>query len=165
MLRRIQDKLSYANVTASLALFLALGGAAVYAAGEIGAGDIKDDAVRSRHIKDRQVRQAELAVPLRHRWAVVYADETDPTIARGRGAVGLNRLGDGEYEVKFDRRVNDCSPSATQMNYGGILSVVARTNSDEGMPSPGFGDDEVYVATIDNNAQTTDINFSVQVFC
>jgi hypothetical protein len=38
------------NVVGYLALFLALGGSA-YAGSQIGAGDIEDDAIRSRHVK------------------------------------------------------------------------------------------------------------------
>ncbi len=49
-------RLSYANVVASLALFLALGGGVVYAANKISSKDIKRDAVRSKHIKDGQVK-------------------------------------------------------------------------------------------------------------
>ena len=43
-----------------LALFVALGGT-TYAAATIGARDIKDNAVRSRHIKAGQVTKADLA--------------------------------------------------------------------------------------------------------
>jgi hypothetical protein len=49
-MRRFRPRLTYANVVASLALFVALGGT-TYAAATIGAGDIKKDAVRSKHIK------------------------------------------------------------------------------------------------------------------
>jgi hypothetical protein len=44
-------KLTYANVTATLALVLALGGGA-YAAATIDSGDVVDDSLRSRDIKD-----------------------------------------------------------------------------------------------------------------
>jgi hypothetical protein len=45
---------------ALVALFVALGGVA-WAAATIGARDIKDDAVRTRHIKDGQVKISDLA--------------------------------------------------------------------------------------------------------
>ena len=51
---------SHATVVAYLALFVALGGT-TYAAATIGAGDIKNDAVRSRHIKNGQVKNPDLA--------------------------------------------------------------------------------------------------------
>ena len=54
-------RLSYANVVATLALFVALGGGA-YAtqAGRIGPGDIKPDAIRTRHIADGSLRLRDL---------------------------------------------------------------------------------------------------------
>jgi hypothetical protein len=47
---------SYANVAATVALVLALGGGAVYAADKIGSTDIAKNAVKSKHIKRNQVR-------------------------------------------------------------------------------------------------------------
>ncbi|HSV40089.1 MAG TPA: hypothetical protein VLI04_15120 [Nocardioidaceae bacterium] len=54
-------KLSYANVTSTLALALALGGTGAYAAATIGSADIKANAVKSTHIKNAQVKLADLA--------------------------------------------------------------------------------------------------------
>lgn len=59
MLRKLRPRSAY-DVVALLALFVALGGT-TYAAATIGAGDIKDNAVRSRHIKDAQVKNSDLA--------------------------------------------------------------------------------------------------------
>jgi hypothetical protein len=52
--------LTYANVTATLALFIALCGAGAYAAGQIGSSDIERNAVKARHIKDGKVGTAEI---------------------------------------------------------------------------------------------------------
>lgn len=54
-------RLSYANVVATLALFIALGGGA-YATqvGQIRGGDIGRDAIRSRHIADGSLRLRDL---------------------------------------------------------------------------------------------------------
>ena len=52
---------SHGTVIAYLALFVALGGAGAYAAGAIGPNDIQRDAVRSKHIKDGQVKPQDLA--------------------------------------------------------------------------------------------------------
>ena len=52
---------SFANVTSVLALVIALGGTSVYAANTIGAGDIKRNAVRSKHIKKNNVKRADIA--------------------------------------------------------------------------------------------------------
>jgi hypothetical protein len=48
MLKRLRKHLSYANVTATLALFLALSGGMAWA--------LANDSVKSRHIVDEQVR-------------------------------------------------------------------------------------------------------------
>ena len=53
MLAGIRGRLTYANVTATIALFIALG-AGAYAAG------LARDSVRSKHIKDGQVKEADL---------------------------------------------------------------------------------------------------------
>jgi hypothetical protein len=50
---------SHGTVVAYLALFVALGGT-TYAAATVGAGNIKNNAVRSRHIKDGQVNREDL---------------------------------------------------------------------------------------------------------
>ena len=57
---RTPRHLSFANVVSLLALFVALGGT-VYAAATIGAGDIKRNAVRAKHIKSGNVKRADIA--------------------------------------------------------------------------------------------------------
>lgn len=57
---RFRPRVTYANVVSTLCLFLLLGGGA-YAAATIGASDIKTDAVRSRHIKNGEVQDPDLA--------------------------------------------------------------------------------------------------------
>jgi hypothetical protein len=61
MTERIRGKLTYANVASTLALALALGGGSVYAAGKIGGGDIRKGAVRSKQIKNRNVKRQDIA--------------------------------------------------------------------------------------------------------
>lgn len=53
--------LSYANVTATLALLVATSTGGAYAAATIGSGDIKKDAVKSRHIAAGGVKTSDLA--------------------------------------------------------------------------------------------------------
>jgi hypothetical protein len=57
---RLRTRVTYANVTSTVALALALSTGGAYAAAQIGAGDIKDDAVRTRHIADGQVTKTDL---------------------------------------------------------------------------------------------------------
>src|SRR5687767_8073044 len=56
----IGRRLTFANVTSILALFVALGGT-VYAAATIGPSDIKRNAVRAKHIKSGNVKRADVA--------------------------------------------------------------------------------------------------------
>ena len=56
-----RPKLTYANVVSTLALFLALGGGAVWAAGKLGSGDIKRNAIRSKHVKPNAVKGSDVA--------------------------------------------------------------------------------------------------------
>lgn len=58
---RLRHHITYANVVATLALVLALGGSGVYAASKIGGKQIRKGAVRSFHIKNRQVRRQDIA--------------------------------------------------------------------------------------------------------
>lgn len=61
MLRAIGKRLTYANVIASLALFLALGGGAVYAAtNQVGTGKLKQNAVTAGKIKPNAVTQTKI---------------------------------------------------------------------------------------------------------
>ena len=75
LMRRLRDRLSYANVTASLALFVALGGTS-YAAvtlprnsvgqkqlrdNAVGTKELRRGAVRSAHIRNRTIRVSDLA--------------------------------------------------------------------------------------------------------
>ena len=63
MLRAIGKRLTYANVIASLALFLALGGGAVYAASktnQVGTGKLKQNAVTAGKIKANAVTQTKI---------------------------------------------------------------------------------------------------------
>lgn len=64
VLRAIGKRLTYANVIASLALFLAMGGGAVYAAShkasQVGTGKLKQNAVTAGKIKANAVTQSKI---------------------------------------------------------------------------------------------------------
>src|SRR5262245_51314257 len=97
------NRLRYANVVATLALFIALGGTG-YAAIElprnsVGTAAIRDGAIRSRDIGDRSVRARDLAPGARprvHR-AVVAGDGT----LTGGDARTAERVAAGVYRVRF----------------------------------------------------------------
>jgi hypothetical protein len=60
MLRKLRPRSAY-DVMAAIAFFIAVAGGSAYAATTIGASNIKNDAVRSRHIKDGAVKSPDLA--------------------------------------------------------------------------------------------------------
>ena len=52
MIQRLRSKLTYANVVASLALFISLGGSAyAISVGAIGSREIRDNSIRSRDVR------------------------------------------------------------------------------------------------------------------
>ena len=57
----LRRHLTYANVVATLALLLALGGGAAWAAGKIGPHGIAKNAIRSYHIRNKQVKRQDIA--------------------------------------------------------------------------------------------------------
>src|SRR5436190_2322777 len=59
MFRKLRPRSAY-DVVALLALFVALGGT-TYAAATIGPNDLRNDAVRTRHIKAGEVKNSDLA--------------------------------------------------------------------------------------------------------
>lgn len=58
---RLRRRLTYANVVSTIALVLAVGGGAVYAASKIGAQGIRKNAIHSFHIKNKQVKRQDIA--------------------------------------------------------------------------------------------------------
>jgi hypothetical protein len=65
MWEKAASKLTYANVLSTIAVLSILGTGSAYAAAQIGAGDIKRNAVRSKHVKKnalegKDVREASL---------------------------------------------------------------------------------------------------------
>ena len=63
MLRKLRPRSAY-DVMAAIAFFIAIAGGSAYAAATIGSSDIKNDAVRSNHIKNGQVKKLKEPVRL-----------------------------------------------------------------------------------------------------
>lgn len=60
MLEGTRSKLTYANVMSTIAVFVALGGGAVYAADQIEGSDIERNAVKDRHLAADTIGGSEL---------------------------------------------------------------------------------------------------------
>src|SRR5882672_12175773 len=92
-----RPRLTYANVVSTLALFLALGGSAAYAASKIHAGDIAPGAVRTSKVFKRAITSGKLAV----------------------GAVRSNQIADGAVSSK---QIGAGAVSSRQIEGGAIGS-------------------------------------------
>jgi hypothetical protein len=175
MTRKLRGKLTYANVMATVAAFLAFGG------GAYAAFHLPKNSVRSTNIVNGQVRLKDLAPSARPSttttttpgtttttssptlWAVVHHVGSSGVLVRSQGALGIQRTAAGNYDIQFNRAVNNCSASATQIDYGAVETVQAYTNQDHA--DPGLDDSEVHVQLVDNGATAQDISFNLQVFC
>ena len=90
MVRRIGDRLSYANVMATFAVLATVMGGTAYAAATIGPKDIKPNAVLSKHLKDGQVKRQDLG----------------KGVQGARAFVHVTRDGDGDFVVDGTRTKN-----------------------------------------------------------
>src|SRR4051812_21970023 len=141
MIARIRAHLSYANVMATIAVFVALGGSS-YAAikiprNSVGAGQLRSGAVRSSEIKDRSIRTSDLATsartslrgqtgpqgPVGATGATGAQGPTGPTYwaavnsgggrARGTATQSNHDADTGIYHLRFARDVSDCGAAVT----------------------------------------------------
>jgi hypothetical protein len=130
MTRWLRDRLTYANVTSSIALVLALGGTS-YAAitlprNSVGSEQVRSRAIESRHVDNGSLRLADLGPgarralrgqqgpagpPAAKYFAVVSAGGE---FRRGNATHGAHTEGgSGAYTVGFAENVSGCAYSAT----------------------------------------------------
>jgi hypothetical protein len=142
MLAQLRSKLSFANVTAILALFVALGGTG-YAAvtlprnsvgsaqiksGSVGSAELKSSAVTSRAIRNRTIMLSDLSpsarISLRGQAGpqgpagpsgvtLRAAVPSGGSVQRGNATSAAHQGGTNEYRVAFDRDVSSCVATAT----------------------------------------------------
>ncbi len=187
-MRRIRSKLSYANVTASLALFIALGGTS-YAVtqlpansvgpkqirkGAVGKSELRRAAVTSRAIRDGGVAFDDIAPAARTALKGAKGDPGSPGVAyraainSGGIAVAGNAVaashdgGSGFYTVAFDRDVSGCIATAT-------LAAVANGPAVEQPPAGritvGSEGPRIAVRTYDAAGAVRDLPFHLHVAC
>lgn len=83
--------LTYANVVSTLALFLALGGGAAFAASKIHSGDIAKGAIKTSNISKRAITSGKLATGAVRSNQI--ADDAVGTKQIGNGAIGSQQIG------------------------------------------------------------------------
>lgn len=142
MLAQLRSRLTFANVVALTALFVALGGTG-YAAitlprnsvgstqikrGAVGSSELKTNAVTSRAIKSRSVQLSDLSVSARASLRGQVGPDGPPgpagvtlraavpsggTVQRGNAVSAAHQGGTNEYRVAFDRDIATCVTTAT----------------------------------------------------
>lgn len=174
----------HGTVVAYAALVVALSsGGAAFAAGQIGAKDIKPDAVRSKHIKDGQVRTNDLALD-----AVTGAQVANDTLTgddldestlgtvpnasqlggRAPASFATSTVYKVEAATDAGTRLGDntnvkamaCDPGDILLS-GGPASVNATSDLLESFPSPG-GTNSWSARIIDNGVADS---FTVVILC
>jgi hypothetical protein len=142
VLAHLRSKLSFANVTAVLALFVALGGTG-YAAvtlprnsvgatqiksRAVGSSELKSNAVTSRAIRSRSVALSDISPSARTALrgqpgpqgpagpagvTLRAAVPAGGSVQRGNATSAAHQGGTNEYRVTFDRDVSSCIATAT----------------------------------------------------
>lgn len=183
MIDRLKTKLSYANVTATVALFVALGGSS-YAAitlprNSVGDKQIRAGAVRSSEVKDRSLGLRDLSLSARSTLrgqrgdtgpagaqgpagaaAAKYFAVVQPsgTFVRGNATSGGKGPTVGSYTVGFSTPVSGCAFSVTLASTDGSPAPAGRvTVSDAG--------GAVGVQTYDAAGSPADLGFHLSVLC
>ena len=116
-------KLTYANVTSTLALFLALGGVS-YAAIRVGSAQIRNNSVRTQDLRNNDIRSKDV----RNR-TLVGRDVL--TNALGGLQINENTLGRVPDAARLEGRLPSsftvACPSGTAFHAGGCIETAART--------------------------------------
>lgn len=183
----LRQRLTYANVMATVAVFLALGGGA-YAAvalprnsvgqrqlrtGSVGASELKMGAVRSRAVKDRSLGVVDLSTSARQSlrgqqgpagapgvpFRAVIASSGDP--AAGNAAGVQHAPGSNEYLVRFASDVSACTAIATLGNTAAEAAQVPPAGRITVSPAQGA----VLVRTYDAAGGPAAASFHLAVSC
>lgn len=187
-MRRLRERLTYGNVTATLALFIALGGTS-YAVAElprnsvgstqlkksaVRSADIRRGAVTSRAVRNRSLGLQDLSGGAR---AGLKGDKGDPgptgvayraVVNSGGGTMRGNAVtvdhqgGSGRYTVAFDRDVSGCVASATltDAQNGPTLETPPAGRVTLGVDGP-----RIVVRTFGADGAVQDLPFGVLVAC
>lgn len=180
MLTRFKQQLTYANVTASIALFFALGGAS-YAAlklprDSVGSNQIRAGAVSTSEIRDRSIGLADVS-PGARKYLRGKSGATGPAgpagppaakyfaalnaagaIVRGNATTGGHGSSAGTYSVGFAQSVSACAVSAT-------LGSTDATAVPPGRVTTSEENGQVVVRTFDQAGTPLDLPFQLLLAC
>ena len=178
---RLVPHLSYANVMATVALFIALGGGA-YAVAQlphdsVGAAQIRSGAVTSRAILNRSVRLGDISVATRASLrgakgepgaagppgvAFHAAINSGGTAVRGNATAFTHQSGSGIYSIAFGRDVSGCEATAT---LAAVQNGASLEEPQAGRITVGADGPNVGVRTFDASGSVKDQPFNVIVAC
>ena len=180
MLRRVKRRLSYANVMATIAVFIALGGSS-YAAlslprNSVGSKQIRKGAVGTSELRDRGVRLRDISTSARKslRGATGQQGPVGPpgqpaakffaavsasgALVRGNATSGGRAGTAGSYVVGFASSVSACAYTATLGTTDGSSVPPGRiTVNDQG--------GRVGVQTFDASGAPADLPFHLVIAC
>lgn len=181
MLQNLRNRLSYANVIATIALFVALGGSS-YAAvtlsrNSVGSAQIRTGGVGSSEVRNRSLKTADLSLTAR-RALRGAAGQAGPAGAAGAPAIRYfsaisaagervrgnattashTSVGSGSYTVGFGSSVSACVYSATVGTTDGTTAAAGRaTVRDDG--------GSVGIQVVDPSGTPADLPFHLIVAC
>lgn len=140
----LRERLTYANVMSSLAVFLVLGGATAFAASKIGAKDLKAGAVKTSKIAKEAVTTAKLRnnavngakvldgsltgsdINLATLGTVPKAAEATSAQSAGKATSAANATTVNRQALtSFSAEVASDGPAATALEFGGVRITVA----------------------------------------
>jgi hypothetical protein len=95
MLDKARSRLTYANVLSTIAVVSVLGTGSAYAAAQIGAGDIKRNAVRSKHVKMNALKGVDVKEASLRGIGLGLLGGDWSSVGSGTGGLALSPFGTG----------------------------------------------------------------------
>ncbi|MDX6588603.1 MAG: hypothetical protein QOI31_3076 [Solirubrobacterales bacterium] len=169
MLSRVRDRLTYANVVATLALFCALGGGAYASHLAVRSSDIVDDQVKSADVRDDSKRGGGLTGDDINESTLGLVPEADLVDGRSASSFVANstyRLGQGQERAGTElgdgsKVLSQSCLAGDRLLSGGPASV--NTNSD--VLDSFAQDTNTWQARINDSAVSGGDSFTVLVLC
>jgi hypothetical protein len=191
MMTTVRSRLTFANVTASLALFVALGGTGYAAAklprNSVGSSQIRTHAVRSAELANGAVSSRSIhngtiqTTDLSAKAQASLRGQTGPagppgasgvtlrasvpsggTVAAGNAVRATHVGGTNEYSVEFAQDLTNCIPTAT---LAAVRSGPSIDEPDAGRITVGVSGVAVQVKTYAENGSQAERPFNVVVAC
>jgi hypothetical protein len=182
-MRALRKQLTYSNVIASMALFIALGGASYAAiklpANSVGSKQIKDGAVGSADVKNHALKagdfkgglpsgprgprgpEGERGAAAAKYWARIKGGAT-PSVISGSGGITVTRPAGGNAQVTFPTDVSGCAAALTVAGSAAGRDI-RRTSASSGATI--VVNTWIWTNVTTGAVETTTDAFDIAVFC